>query len=249
MSWGLLQDRDNWLRNGKSSIVSAPPARVGYSRDALHDGTQAIPYVTAGQTTDTISLSVPGEELRYLALHDLRWEAPEPPGVVLLVDGAVEKVWDPAEVLRGSMHWCGKVTPTTQVQIQVHPLGQAWSLGEIVLGGELVVAGDGCSPDPARDITVSQAWSTVENGPWRSKLAEPRKTYALSFAPTDFERTMLLLEHSEGGLRPVSFAPRLGGYETIHGHLAEEYSATMGLGGIWQEGMDLVVHESARRLR
>mgnify|MGYP001183568606 FL=1 len=253
----VLLDQDNWLRTGRASVTSAPPPVVGYSLDALTDGVQAIPYRGVGIAAKDIeiTLSAPST-LAFLSIHDVRMYGGDIASISIddYRDGAYStRAVIPGREVEVSYGSVGAFSVfrggVTRVRIRISgPSAAEFSIGEICLGNPTFI------PDlvfrvPPRTINRSVTWDTVENGPWRTKLAEPRRTFVLDFPPGREEYLEELMLASEGGLRPVSMLPDwTGSPAAIHGHFSDEYSSTLELGGIYQ-GRSLQVQESMRPLR
>lgn len=252
----VLLDQDNWLRTGRASVTSAPPPVVGYSLDALTDGVQAIPYRGVGIAAKDIeiTLSAPSRPL-FLSIHDVRMYGGDITAIGIDdYDGSYSNLTvisgRDLEKSHGSVAVFALFRESiTRVRIRISgPSAAEFSIGEICLGNPTFI------PDlvvrvPPRTISRSVTWNTVENGPWRTKLAEPRRTFVLDFPPGREEYLEELMLASEGGLRPVSMLTDLtGSPAAIHGHFSDEYSSTLELGGIYQ-GRSLQVQESMRPLR
>src|SRR5690606_1628655 len=73
MTWALLHDRDNWLRNGQATIFFAPTHLPRFPPAALRDGVQAVYFRAVSTASDLISIMLTNAEtLRYCSAHDLR---------------------------------------------------------------------------------------------------------------------------------------------------------------------------------
>lgn len=255
MSWEILHDLDNLLRTGDAVISSAPTREFGSSLDALTDGVQAIPCRFLGVQDREIVITFPGglTGVGMVSIHDLRVDGEDYTGVT--ITGLTEPVTFTREEIEkslGSVAWSGHAS-VSELLIRIDPVGSnsAWSLAEICLGspwGAVSISEAGDSP--ARRLEFSRTWNTVANGPWRTKLAEPVQTYVLSLA-AGFERDALeeYLRRSDGGARPVVFKPDRSQPKAIHGHLGDEFSGAIGLGGVWEEGAQLVFTEGMRALK
>lgn len=257
MTWALLHDRDNWLRNGMATITSTPTPVVGFPSAALRDGVQAAYFRAASITNKTISIApTQARTLRYFAAHDLRLH-----GAVALTGAKLEarvvqtwhtlREWTRAEIEAAdwSFGWVGELENVFEVQFSIAPeTSYEWSLAEIVLGADVVIGGADGAPPPARHTVHSRTWNTVENGPWRTKLAEPVSSFTLTFPAGREELLRDVYRRSEGGFRPVSFMPDTNGVAAYHGHLSDEHSLSLGLGGVYEESQ-LVFNESQRSVR
>lgn len=261
MSWALLHDVDNYMRTGRAVVSEAPARKLGSSLDFLSDGVQAIPCEFLGVQSRELVIDL--DEILgplFIALHDLRVQDDDYESVTItwarnnVSQGNITIPAHDVFISGGSVGFTQGNTAADQVRILVNPnTGNAdWSLAEIAIGRDYFDPfGDGSSGISApRRTEYGRGWNTVENGPWRSKLAEPAKSFAMSLAAG---RDRHLLEHllwlSEGGARPVSFIPDTSKREAIHGHLSDDFAASQGLGGIWDEGAAFSVTESMRVLR
>lgn len=258
MTWALLHDRDNWLRNGQATITSSPAPKPGYTRDALFDGSQAILYRAVGVADKRIVITPSSASLlTYFAAHDLRIHEGTITGAMLRANlgSGFETLrqWTPAEIEESnwSIGWVGGRPSAVVVEFIVTTTlsGAEWSLGEIVVGSGAIIGGlSQMWPTPARQTVHARTWNTVANGPWRTKLAEPVSSYTLTFPAGREERLRQIYEASGGGLRPVSFMPDTEGPAAVHGHISDEHTISLGLGGVYEESQ-LLVTESMRSLR
>src|SRR5690606_18453189 len=73
MTWALLHDRDNWMRNGQATIFLTNTHVPGFPPAALRDGVHAV-YFRAVSTASGLSdiRLTNAETLRYFPAHDLR---------------------------------------------------------------------------------------------------------------------------------------------------------------------------------
>lgn len=253
MSWDILHDRDNLLRAGGATITSAPSRAFGSELEALTDGVQAIPCRFLGVQTREIVITLDGGPVGVglISIHDLRVDGDNYDSVTV-VGPDVTFTRQEIERARGSVAWVGQES-LSEVRIQINPMttDADWSLSEIALGIPWGATGDAArGASPAREVEFSRRWNTVQNGPWRTKIAEPMQTFALAFA-AGHQRDVLEedLERSEGGLRPVVLVPDRSRPKAIHGHLGDEFVASSGPGGLWREGVQLVVQEGMRALK
>lgn len=257
MTWALLHDRDNWLRNGQATIFFTPTHVPGFPPAALRDGVQAVYFRAVSTAGGIITIRLTNAEtLRYFSAHDLRIHG----GVVLTSATLRARVGQTLHILREwtreeiedadwSFGWVGELSNVTEVQFSINlPTSSEWSLAEIVLGGDVVIGGADGAPPPARHTVHSRTWNTVENGPWRTKLAEPVSSFTLTFPAGREELLRDVYRRSEGGFRPVSFMPDTNGVAAYHCHLSDEHSISLGLGGVYEESQ-LLVTESMRSLR
>lgn len=249
MSWALIQDKDNLLRTGEATLDGNPAPLPGTHPRAMYDGAVVIPYATPGTGTwQEITFSGPAEPT-IVCVHDFRAVASaevEIAGVPVTAD----------EISRGNFFRWGDAE-TLEIRVRT---ASSWSIGEVVIArwDDVVRAdGDAEAPETHRSHVQTQTWNVVENGPWRTKMAEPRRRWELSFAPAREERLQRIYEDAGGGLRPVVFlpwvvdasGPEVMYGEPIHGHLDSEFTSNQQLGGLWAEGRVLAVTESQRRLR
>jgi len=132
--------------------------------------------------------------------------------------------------------------------------GAEWAIGEVCIFRNLIASADiSNAPPPARRTQIVRRWTTVANGAWRTKLSEPTSEYVLSFPATNRPGQIEWLEEiwrrCDGGLRPVVLVPDASQSRAIHGHLSDVLEYALGLGGVYEEGISLVVTESMRSLR
>lgn len=253
MSFLLLHDTDNFCRGAS---ISAPSTRTWSDASRLTDGLLALPWQGSAVGTHTITLAQPvARPLSFVAVLDLRASGPiQSISLSAWVDGAWvtppgwQAGWPASMALdEAAMWWIappGAEVSTAQIRvIVVSEEPRSLSIGEIVAGDPLRFRGG------YRELVHGTSYGVVENGPWRARVAAPRRSLELRFPVLEEDYVGAQLRISEGGLRPVVLLPdpseALIG--PLHGHLDDDWSATRELAGWWR-GQVLRFTESERPL-
>jgi len=268
MTWLIGLDDANMLRDGRWVHESSPAPVPGYARDAMWDGAQAVLYRAVGTTNKTMVFRAvnASDTPARISLHDVRIYGAriERLRVEASTNGSswtTVREWSEDDLRRSdwSVSTAGAALSTAQyLRLTLVPRpggeGAEWAIGEVCIFRDLIASADvPNAPPPARRTQMARRWTTVANGPWRTKLSEPTSEYVLSFPATNRPGQIEWLEEiwrrCDGALRPVVLVPDASQWRAIHGHLSDVLEYALGLGGVYEEGISLVVTESMRSLR